>query len=232
MKPAGNNVMATAASGQPPFWSRLTTNQQNLLKQVSDMQRYEPRAVLMKAGEPSTWIGIVAHGRVRVTGHGAERDRVIAHRHAGDLIGELAAVGSAKRSATITAITTVNALKLTRGQLDRITDHQPRILRVMLAVIAERVVESDRHRIEIDSEAKIKVARALVDSARRTGRRTGQGIVVGIASQDDFASIIGTSRKTVVRVLTELRSIGVVGTRRGAVIVHDLGRLHAIARQP
>lgn len=212
------------------FWSQLAKEQQYLVKRVADKRHYAPNSVLMRADEAGSWIGILTRGQVRVTGHGADQQRVIAHRHAGDLIGELATVGVSKRSATITAITSVGVLAITDEQLRRITDRYPQILRVMLAVLSDRMIEADRYRIELDTEASVKVSRALVEAALRTGHHTEQGLVVDIVSQDDFGSIIGSSRKTVVRVLGSLRRAGLLSTCRGAITVHDLDRLRDIAK--
>lgn len=212
------------------FWSQLAKEQQCLINRVAHKRRYDPGSVLMRVGEPGSWIGILTRGRVRVTGHGADQLRVIAHRHSGDLIGELAAVGVSKRSATITAITSVGVLAIADEQFTRVTDRHPQILRVMLAVLADRMVEADRHRIELDTEAGVKVSRAVIAAANRTGLQTEEGLVVDIVSQGDFGSIIGSSRKTVSRVLRGLRRAEVLSTRRGVITVHDLDRLREIAK--
>jgi len=212
------------------FWSRLTAEQQNLLRRVGSTRNFDSGQTIIHGAEPGTWAAVLTSGRVRVVGHGADRTRVIAHRHTGDIIGELAVIGSAVRLATVSAITRVGALCLTGAQLGSLTREHPQILLALLGVVAERVAESDQHRIEIDTEPKVKVARALLGAARRDGVLVKGDWEIYIASQSDFASIIGASRATLQRVLLDLRAAGVLSTRRGVVVIRDVGRLRERAR--
>jgi CRP/FNR family cyclic AMP-dependent transcriptional regulator len=212
------------------FWSRLTPEQQNLLKRVGNTRNYDSGQTLIRGADQGTWVAVLTSGRVRVIGHGADRTRVIAHRHAGDIVGELAVIGSAVRLATVSAITRVGALCLSGAQLGSLTREHPQILRALLSVVAERVAESDQHRIEIDTEPKVKVARALFGAARRDGVPIKGGLEIYIASQSDFASIIGASRATLQRVLLDLRAAGVLTTKRGVVVIRDIDRLRERAR--
>lgn len=48
-------------------------------------------------------------------------------------------------------------------------------------------------------------------------------------SRDDLASLVGTARENVVRVLSEFKSDGIVATKGRKIIVHDIKKLIAIA---
>ncbi|HMG82979.1 MAG TPA: Crp/Fnr family transcriptional regulator [Ferruginibacter sp.] len=48
-------------------------------------------------------------------------------------------------------------------------------------------------------------------------------------SRDDLASLVGTARENVVRVLSEFKETGIVETKGRKIIVHDVNRLIAIA---
>ena len=48
-------------------------------------------------------------------------------------------------------------------------------------------------------------------------------------SRDDLASLVGTARENVVRVLSEFKEAGIVETKGRKIIVHDVNRLIAIA---
>lgn len=212
------------------FWSALTPGQRELIDRFAKVRPYEAGTPLMRAGEAGTWLGVLRRGRVRVSAPGADREQVIAHRGPGDLIGELAVTGLPNRIATVTAITRVDVSVLTRAKVDSLISRDPQFLRVILAVVARRHAESDRYRAETETEPCVRVARALVDTAGRSGRELTRGLVINIESQGDFASIVGMSRNTVGRVFRTLRTAGVLSTDRGVVIVHDLARLRAAAR--
>ncbi|OXM71698.1 hypothetical protein CF165_01175 [Amycolatopsis vastitatis] len=210
-----------------PFLHRLPPPLRRALERVGSDQKFAAGADLMRAGHTTNWIGVITRGVVRVCGHDVASQRVIAHRRDGDLIGELAAFGLQRRSATVTAVTPVSALVLHPQQLDQLMSRFPAFLTLVLGVVAERMVESDRYRIESDTAPVVKVARALVGAAREnaTGAAT-----VHIVSQEDFGSIIGTSRKTVGRVLADLRRKELISTRRGVVQLHDVPKLRELAQ--
>lgn len=48
-------------------------------------------------------------------------------------------------------------------------------------------------------------------------------------SRDDLASLVGTARENVVRILTEFKESGILETKGRKIIVHDVGKLIQIA---
>jgi CRP-like cAMP-binding protein len=48
-------------------------------------------------------------------------------------------------------------------------------------------------------------------------------------SRDDLASLVGTARENVVRVLTEFKEAGILETKGRKIIVHDVNKLINIA---
>ena len=48
-------------------------------------------------------------------------------------------------------------------------------------------------------------------------------------SRDDFASLVGTARENVVRVLSEFKEDDILETRGRKIIVHDVSKLIKIA---
>ncbi|MBK5272381.1 MAG: winged helix-turn-helix domain-containing protein, partial [Bacteroidia bacterium] len=48
-------------------------------------------------------------------------------------------------------------------------------------------------------------------------------------SRDDLASLVGTARENVVRVLSEFKEVNIVETKGRKIIVHDVKRLIEIA---
>ncbi len=48
-------------------------------------------------------------------------------------------------------------------------------------------------------------------------------------SRDDLASLVGTARENVVRILTEFKEAAILETKGRKIIVHDVGKLIAIA---
>jgi len=58
--------------------------------------------------------------------------------------------------------------------------------------------------------------------------KTGMPVEINM-SRDDLASLVGTARENVVRVLTEFKEQGILITQGRKIIVHDVGGLIQIA---
>jgi CRP/FNR family cyclic AMP-dependent transcriptional regulator len=70
-----------------------------------------------------------------------------------------------------------------------------------------------------------RIARHLLDLASDQQR---PGLLVAPISQQELADAVGTVREVVVRVLRELRGVGVVQTGRDGIVILDPERLAGI----
>ncbi len=65
----------------------------------------------------------------------------------------------------------------------------------------------------------------------KDGTESGKPVEINM-SRDDLASLVGTARENVVRILSEFKSDGTVETRGRKIIVHDVKKLIKIANYP
>lgn len=173
-------------------------------------------------------MAVLLAGRVRVIGANSGRRTVIAVRQRGDILGELSLIDGRPRSAEVEAVTSVRALVLTPQQLTQVTERHPRLLRVLLDVVAGRLREADQRRMAFTTELRTRLVSILVEMAERDGRPSPDGVAIPITSQTDLADLIGTSRESFGRALRELRDRGLVSTVRGVITVHDLAGLRRL----
>ena len=87
--------------------------------------------VIMERGAVEDWLYVVAEGRVRVH----IGDHTIAEAERGGVVGELAVLASAPRSATVTALEPTLLLRLRRGPLEELIDDRPEIARGVIATL-------------------------------------------------------------------------------------------------
>ncbi|HEX3792242.1 MAG TPA: Crp/Fnr family transcriptional regulator [Pseudonocardiaceae bacterium] len=211
------------------FWQTLDQNERSAFKSVGRLHDFRAGQTIMRQRDTDGWGAVLMNGHARVLMRDDSVTRVIAIRHPGDIVGELSLIDRQPRSATVQAAGGVRALVLTMEQLWRITERHPRVLRVLLTVVSERLREADRRRIEFAADVRRRIACLLVEYVELYGQPSPEGTFVPITSQADLASIVGTSRGSVARVLRELRDLGLVHTSRGAVVVRDFAGLRALA---
>jgi CRP/FNR family cyclic AMP-dependent transcriptional regulator len=209
------------------FWSRLTDAERATFEDVGNWRRYARGEVLIQISGTGQWAAILRSGRVRVIG--GDGVQVLATRWAGDIVGEQARLDGQPRSATVVAETAVQALVLGEAKLEHVFRQHPRVLRVLGAVMSERLREADRKLIGQADGAFTKVVEELLRHADERGHPVEQGVRVHIRSQADLGKALGVSRDSVVRVLRQLRAEKIITTRRGLVTIHDLAGLRGRA---
>jgi CRP-like cAMP-binding protein len=112
------------------------------------------------------------------------------------------------------AASTVAELRTTHADFDR-------AVATMLADTVRRLSALVLEALYVPADTR--VARRLADLAEVYADRTG-AIEITL-TQDDIASMAGTSRATVNRVLGELADVGAVEVRRGRIHVADVDKV-------
>ncbi|GGT34370.1 Crp/Fnr family transcriptional regulator [Streptomyces purpureus] len=201
-----------------PFWSLLDEDARATLLRIGRPVGFPAKDTLMRQYDLTDHLLLVRRGCVKVSANSAAGyQAVLAIRNAGDLLGEQAAFDGGPRSATLTALTRVEALWLPAAPFRDAARATPAIALALQQVLSARLREADGHRAAAGSEAvQARLAALLLDLGAEYGRPEGNGSVL-IAlplSQDDFAGLVLSSRRTVSRVFEQWRGRGWVTTGR------------------
>ncbi len=154
---------------------------------------------------------IIERGRVKVVLYGESgREMILTMFRAGDFFGEMSLLDGQPRSANVLAMEEARLLVLSREDFLRVLREVPTVAANILAEMSMRLRKAD----EIIGNLALldvygRVARLLIDLAKKEGDATDEGIVItSRPTQQDIASMIGTSRETVSRVLSEFQRRG------------------------
>jgi CRP-like cAMP-binding protein len=96
--------------------------------------------VLTKESERGLEFFVIVAGRAKVT----RRGRKVGELGPGDFFGELALLIDAPRNATVTAVTPMEAIVLSRREFDAALAEAPRMTRKIMTGMAKRLAELDR----------------------------------------------------------------------------------------
>jgi CRP/FNR family transcriptional regulator, cyclic AMP receptor protein len=213
------------------FWGMLTADERADFVKRARRRRWKRGEVLIREAERSDWVLLLESGRVKASSHTAGgAEVVLAVRGPGALVGELSAVSREPRSATVQALETVTAYIMPLADFEIFLKEHGRIAYLLMRLIAERLRDADRKRIEFGAQDTTgRVAARLVELADRFGApAAGEPGAVRIAlplSQDELAGWIGASREAVSKALGVLRTAGWIRTSRLQVVVLDLESL-------
>jgi len=99
--------------------------------------RFPAGATVIERGALEDWLFVVADGRVRAH----LGDRTLVEREPGGVVGELAVLAPAPRSASVTALEPTLLLRLRRAPFEELLDDEPEIARAVAGALARRLQE-------------------------------------------------------------------------------------------
>jgi CRP-like cAMP-binding protein len=223
---------APAASLGTGFWGLLSTNEQAALSTTGLMRSYSPGATIALEGDPSTHVFILLAGWVKILSTTRDdHEIVLAIRGDGDIVGELAGETTGRREATIQAIDTVQTLVVPYDRFGVFLDSYPGAMRAYRREITRRWNDTDTmlRRRAVTTGAQ-RLAGLLLDLATRDGTAAGDATDVPIPlSQEELASLAGTSRATVTRTFSNWRRRGIIRTGQQSITITDPQALRSIA---
>jgi CRP-like cAMP-binding protein len=149
----------------------------------------------------------------------------------GECFGVIAALRDAVYTLSAQAVDDCLALVWDGETVARLMERYPRISLNVLELIAgyyRRLL--DRYQELVTERVERRVARTLLRLARQAGRRTEDGVLIGLPlSREDLAEMTGTTLYSVSRILSRWEHQGLVEAGRGWVLIRHPHALVAIA---
>jgi CRP/FNR family cyclic AMP-dependent transcriptional regulator len=222
-------------TGSPKgFWGLLTDRDQTALSNLGLTREFRPGDTMCHEGDPAIHLYVLVTGWVKilsVTSDGHER--VLALRGQGDIVGEMAGETTGQRTATIRAVDPVCALIIGYERFSSFLDSRPGADRAYRRTLTQRWSETAKvlRRHSVSNGAQ-RLAALLLELAERHGRTVGGEIRVAMPlSQEELASLAGTSRATVQRAYRIWRQRGFLRTGQRHITITDPSGLRQIAHQ-
>jgi len=197
-------------------------------------RRFRRGEVIFHQGDPGDALHIVASGSVKIVLPSAEGDEaIIATVHAGDFFGELALLDGAPRSATAAAVEATETLSLPRDTFLEEIGRSASLRDVLLRSLAGELRRLTGHVEELHFlDLAGRLASRLLSLAREADpgpHRTAQGTLEAKLdwpfTQSDLAAMIGATRQSVNRLLSDLVDRGLIRIDRDTLVITDLERL-------
>jgi CRP-like cAMP-binding protein len=185
------------------------------------MSRGDP---ILRAGAAGDDVVLVLSGRVQLVAYGAaQREVLLAIRGPGELIGEMAALGGRRRSASVIAVDDVEAGFMTGEEFRAFLRDHPDAALVLIRMLVRRLAEADRDRVDLATQDSVgRIAKRLLELAADHGAPSAGGTRIELSlTQDELARWTGATRETVSRALRLMRQLGWVSTDNRKVTVLD-----------
>jgi CRP/FNR family cyclic AMP-dependent transcriptional regulator len=197
------------------------------------LRLYRRGEVIFSEGDVAERLFVLERGWVLIRSSGPDgRDVVLGLRGPGEVLGELSVLDGKPRSASAVAAADAELVETPGVVLRRTIEDDHQATRELLSLIADRLREADRRRLEYTTQDTLtRVATRLLELSERFGEPAPEGIYLELPLvQEDLARWCGASRESTVKALRTLRGLGVVTTARRSVTIHDERGLRRAAR--
>jgi len=197
--------------------------------------RQVPRGeALFREGDPGEELHVVVDGKVKITRTSSDgRENAIAILGPGDLLGELAIFDSQQRGATATAVNDTTLACLSRPGFHAWLAEQPSVALELLRALAVRLRQTNEAMADlVFTDVPGRIAKTLLGLGERFGSPSGDGgvRVAHDLTQEELAQLVGASRETVNKALSDFAARGWIRLDGRAVVLLDTDRLARRAR--
>jgi CRP-like cAMP-binding protein len=196
-------------------------------------RRFRRSEVIFHQGDPGEALHVVASGAVKIVLPSTEgEEAIIATLRPGDFFGELALLDGAPRSATAVALEPSETLALPRLTFRELLDGEPRLRDALLAGLAHELRRLTSHVEELHFlDLAGRLAMRLVRLAQEADAHSNVVRLDWPYTQSDLAAMIGGTRQSVNRLLSQLVSDGLVTVEGGTLVITDVAALSRMAER-
>jgi len=154
-------------------------------------------------------------------------DLVLAVLGAGDFFGDLSLLDGRPRSASAAATSDTTLLALERTDFIALITSRPEAAMAVLEAVSRRLRETDEMAADLAFlDVPGRLAKKLLDLAASNGVQKSSGVLIDLAvTQEELANMIGVTRESVNRNLSDFKKMGLVTNQGRKIIVKDAARL-------
>ena len=130
------------------LFSNLDDAGRRRLLESGAIENYMPGQVIMTEGEPGDSFFFIKTGAVEVSTKKNGDKLKLADLAAGDFFGEVSVITAQPRTATVTAVSPVVAVKFQRRKISRVLMDYPEVTKILNAKIEDRAADTIKKMLE------------------------------------------------------------------------------------
>lgn len=217
---------------QLPFFAELTAEDVARAGDAFSERRFHAGQAIYTSGTAARHLYVVVVGKVKLVRPTASGQNVLLDiLGPGDFFGSLSTLGDRTYPDSAEAQTTCCVLGVTAEAFRAILRHHPAVTLAALEIVGERLRAAHDLIEQLTSHGvEQRIATTLLKLGDRVGEQQGSLLLIQMPlSRQDVADMVGTTRETASRVLSQLDRNGVIRSGRGWVGLTDRDRLAQIA---
>jgi CRP/FNR family transcriptional regulator len=213
---------------QSPLFATLDAESAATLESALTRRTLARGHVVFREGDPGDRLFVVLDGKVKISRAALDgRENLLAVLGVSEMFGELSLFDPGPRTATATTITETVLASLDHDDLRPLLTERPGVAVQLLAALAQRLRRTNEAMADlVFTDVPGRVAKALLDLSDRFGAAEGDGTRVRHdLTQEELAQLVGASRETVNKALSEFAHRGWLRIEGRSVLLLDRDRL-------
>lgn len=194
----------------------------------SNERIYSRGTIIFREGEETDGIYIITAGLIKVYKMSIDgREKTLAILNPGDIMGEMALFDYSYRSATAEALEASTVNVIPRQDFERLLEEMPALAIKVIRVLAERLRQADeeiKNLLFLNARSRVILNLVQLVEQHMQGKKPGTPIPFRL-THAEMANLVGVSRETVTRVISELQDEGLIRIEKRKLWINDIQRL-------
>lgn len=191
-----------------PLLSCLSEGELAIVREQCEACSFDSGDTILKRGELDKSVYFMTFGCVHVLNYSSS-GRAVTYASAaqGEMFGEMAAIDGLPRSAWVCAISYCKLIRIREETFMGFVKNNPAFAILVLRKLSSNLRELDKRLINILSlGAEQRVCIEIISMAEPDPEAPGRYRVIEMPTHSNFANLIGSSRETVSRILSRLKT--------------------------
>jgi CRP/FNR family transcriptional regulator, cyclic AMP receptor protein len=205
-----------------PFFTGLTDSELALVSAVMVERKYDRNSLIFLEGDKGEALFVIQEGRVKISKSTADgREQILHMLKDGDIFAEVILFDQGPYPATAEAVEDTSMWLLRSADMERLLQTHPLLGVKLLRVMSRRLRQAQLLIRDLAlHDAYGRLAGLLQRFVRREGKKTKDGIILDLElTRQEIASMIGTSRETVARILSRFQKDGILLLDKQRIII-------------
>jgi CRP-like cAMP-binding protein len=209
------------------IFSSLSQEELAELSRLAIERSFDAGEYIFWEGDAPDWFYIIAEGRIKVLKHASSgKEFIVAFFGTGEIFGEVAVFENKPYPASSQALTKTKVLGIKKDDLLAFLASRPQVALRIINVLGGRLRDAQSRLMDFAGErVEQRIARILLMLSSKLGSELP-------FTKQEIADMAGTTTETAIRVISRLKSAGIIRSGRGKMTVLDKTRLKLLSQGP
>ena len=204
------------------LFQELTEVELDELVPLTHVTSINAREELFHQGDPGSQLYVVVRGRLKVLATSAQGDEIVFNiLGPGEVIGELAVLNQAERTATVKAIDVSELISLHQRDLFKFLRNHPHAGIKLAGILAARVTSLSDLLADMQFlNLPFRLAKKMIALAHNYGHEQEDGLRIKLRiSQEEWGDLVGATRESINKQFRTWTKEGLIHTDRGCIVL-------------